>query len=394
MSNEQYSPQASPEPAPKQTPLTCATAAPLMVFYACDEVSDAEKTQLDAHLAACAECSAQLRQERQLLDALSAAVQPADLLDGAGVLLAQCRSELSEKLDEIAAPAPKERWQPFGWARRWMALRPAWSAAVLVVFGVTLGTQLIPWLETANDVAGPAVNVLAAPKISDEQLSRLGVSGIRFSPSTDAASANIQLHLNAQQPIVLTGNVDDPDVRKVMTFMLESGERFNVDTRLDCLDGLKPRSADAQVRKTLLDAAHKDQSAAVRMKALESLRDAAQQEDVRDAVLDIVAHDPSSGVRIGAVNLLVRSVEQDARPQVAAGENGTLPAEQRADAQSDAETRPSGALLPANIDMDALSVSTMRVIRALEECQQKDPSRDMRSRCAAALRQIGVRPQP
>lgn len=379
MSQEQQFPERTPE----QPPLNCHTAAPLLVFYACDEVSDAEKVLLDAHLASCTACSEQLRQERQLLDALSSAVQPADVLDTAGVLLAQCRRELTEKLDELAAPAPKERWQPFGWVRRWMALRPAWSAAALVVFGVALGTQLIPWLETANDVAGPAVNVLAAPKISDEQLAQLGVSGIRFSPSTDAGSANIQLHLNAQQPLVLTGNVDDPDVRKVLTFVLASGERFNVDARLDCLDGLKPRSGDVQVRKTLLDAAHKDQSAAVRMKALESLRDAANKQDVRDAVLDIVAHDPSSGVRIGAVNLLVRSVEQDAQALIPTAEGMAAPVEQA--------NGPQGSgFVDANAD--AANASTLRVIRTLEECQQKDPSRDMRSRCAAALRQIGVRP--
>ena len=46
----------------------------------------------------------------------------------------------------------------------------------------------------------------------------------------------------------------------------------------------------------------------------------------------------------------------------------------------------------AEANADAADASTLRVIRALEECQQKDPSRDMRSRCAAALRQIGVRP--
>jgi hypothetical protein len=380
MSHAEHTPEQFPEP----TSLTCEAAAPLLIFYACDEVTDAEKTLLDAHLASCPACSEQLQQERQLLDALITTVQPADVLDTAGVLLAQCRSELAEKLDELAAPAVKERWQPFGWVRRWMALRPAWSAAALVVFGVALGTQLIPWLETANDVAGPAVNVLAAPKISDEQLSQLGVSGIRFSPASDAGSANIQLHLNAQQPIVLSGNVDDPDVRRVLTFVLESGERFNVDARLDCLDGLKPRSGDAQVRKTLLDAAHQDQSAAVRMKALESLRDAAQQQDVRNAVLDIVAHDPSSGVRIGAVNLLVRSVEQDAQGPAAAAEDTAAPAEHADDPQN------SAAFAEANAD--AADASTLRVIRALEECQQKDPSRDMRSRCAAALRQIGVRP--
>ena len=52
-----------------------------------------------------------------------------------GTLLAQCRSELAESLDEMAVPAEPEKWQPFGLVRRWMALRPGWSAAGLLAAG-------------------------------------------------------------------------------------------------------------------------------------------------------------------------------------------------------------------------------------------------------------------
>jgi hypothetical protein len=76
-------------------------------------------------------------------------------------------------------------------------------------------------------------------------------------------------------------------------------------------------------------------------------------------------------------------VEQDA-PGPAAAAEGTAAPEHAED------PRKSAAFAEANAD--AADASTLRVIRALEECQQKDPSRDMRSRCAAALRQIGVRP--
>ena len=42
----------------------------------------------------------------------------------------------------------EEHWQSFGWVRRWMALRPAWSGAMLVFFGVLLGAEVIPWLQS------------------------------------------------------------------------------------------------------------------------------------------------------------------------------------------------------------------------------------------------------
>src|SRR5258708_19178674 len=119
----------------------CAEIAPLLVFYACDEVEPQEREQIDAHLATCASCAAQLREEQEMQSALVSAFQPADQLDPSGTLLAQCRSELSELLDDLSAPPLRERWSPFGWARQWMALRPAWSAAALVGAGLVVGPE-------------------------------------------------------------------------------------------------------------------------------------------------------------------------------------------------------------------------------------------------------------
>ena len=351
------------QPAP-----TCAEISELLVFYSCNEVSPEEKSRVDEHLAVCAECQGQLAQESLLLDALNAAPLPADLLDSSGVLLAQCRSELAEKIDDLQALVPQERWQPLGWLRRWMALRPVWSGAALVVFGVVLGTQLLPWWETASDVAGPAVNVLAAPKLSDDQLSKMAVANIHVSSGPGAGTDNIQLHLNAEQPLVLSGSVDDHDVRRVLNFVVSNGDRSNTEVRLDCIDALRTRVNDAQVRQALLQAARKDPSVAIRVRALESLRDAADDDAVRTTILGVLDHDASPGVRIEAVNLLVRAVETDERNSVAGVDE--LGAESAAQSGAD---------------------SVAMLMRALVELAQKDPSRDVRLRSAAALRQLGAR---
>src|SRR5271168_4289927 len=344
----------------------CAEISALLVFYACGETSATEKERIDSHLAKCADCAGQLAKEQLLLESMTELVRPADAVDVTGLLLAQCRSDLAEKLDELAAPVERERWQPFGWVRRWMVLRPVWSGAALVVFGVVLGTQLLPWLETANDVAGPAVNVLAAPRLSDEQLAKMAVSGIRFSPAQDATGQDIQLRLNAEQPMELSGNVNDSDVRRVLTYVVENGERFDTGVRLDCLDALKMRVDDEQVRRALLLAASKDQNPAVRIKALESLRDTSDDGAMRGILLGILQHDASPGVRIEAVNLLVRSLEQEARNGAYAEESG------------------------AGHEEASEEASAAGAIRALADLQQKDPSRDVRLRSAAALRQVGA----
>jgi len=351
--------------------LSCKDVAPLLVFYACDEVTEKERKQIETHVANCKACAAQLTEESDLQEVMVAGLQPADELDSSGILLSQCRSELAEKLDDLSAPPIQEHWRPFGWLRRWMALRPAWSGALLILFGIVVGTQVLPRLQNGNNGDGQAMNVMAKPPLTDDQLSKMRFSGINFSPSTGSGSPDVQLQLSAEQPLVLSGNVQDSDMRRVLTYVVENGERFDAGVRLDCLEALKTASRDQQVRQALIAAARKDQNAAVRMKALESLRDAASDDDVRQALLDALEHDANPGVRVEAVNVLVGSLQH-------------VDTEEMAPEASDA----AQLVRPGRPEEDQ---SVERVVRVLEQLQRRDPSRYVRLRSAAALRQIGPR---
>jgi len=354
--------------------LSCGDVAPLLVFYACDEVSEKERKQIETHVAACAACAAQLTEERDLQKIMVAAMPPADVLDSAGILLSRCRSELAEALDDLSAPPIQEHWRPFGWLRRWMALRPVWSGALLVLFGMAVGTQVLPWMQNNNrgDANGQAMNVTARPRISDEQLSNLVVGGINFPPSSGSGSPDVQLQLRAEQPMVLSGNVNDSDMRRVLTYVVENGERFDAGVRLDCLEALKAASRDQQVRQALISAARKDQNPAVRIKALESLRDAAGDDDVRQTLLDALEHDANPGVRVEAVNVLVSSLQLG-----------------NAEEPGPAVAEATRAVKPLGSQEDDGSVD--RVVHVLEQLQRRDPNRYVRLRSAAALRQIGPR---
>ena len=245
----------------------CAEVAPLLVFYACDEVECA-RARTD-RCASCrsakraAACSAKNRNCKPQFQRVS---QSADAMDPTGALLAQCRSELSEKLDDLEMPKVREHWMPFGWVQRWMALRPAWSAAGLIVFGVAIGTQLMPWLAVRSGgdddrSTAQAVNVTATPRLTDEQLSKMAVAGITFAPAPDAAPGTLQVQVRTEQPLMVVGSVDDDDVRRLLTFVVANGERFDPGTRLDCLDAVKARTDDEHVRKALVKAARTDKNA-------------------------------------------------------------------------------------------------------------------------------------
>jgi HEAT repeats len=125
------------------------------------------------------------------------------------------------------------------------------------------------------------------------------------------------------------------------------------------------------VRQALITASRKDQNPAVRMKALESLRDAASDDDARQALLDALEHDANPGVRVEAVNVLVGSLRRGDTEEVAP--------------RADEATQ---SVKPSREDEDQ---SIERVVRVLQQLQRKDPSRYVRLRSAAALRQIGPR---
>src|SRR5438132_3056372 len=231
--------------------VNCKDIAPLLVFYTCDEVSDRERKEIEAHVANCRACAAQLAEENDLQEAMVARRQPADELDSSGILLSQCRSELAETLDDLSAPPIQEHWRPFGWLRRWMALRPTWSGALLVFFGIVVGTQVVPWLQNGRngDARSQAMNIMAKPPLTPDQLAKITFSGLNFSPSSESGAPNVQVHLNAEQPMVLSGNVEDSDIRGVLTCVVENDERFDAGVRLDCLEALKAAARDQQVRR-------------------------------------------------------------------------------------------------------------------------------------------------
>jgi HEAT repeat protein len=205
----------------------------------------------------------------------------------------------------------------------------------------------------------------------------MAVAVINFTPSPYSGSKNVRVRLNAEQPIELNGNADDSNVRSVLTFVVKNGDRFDSGVRLDCLDALKAHAQDSVVRTALLTAARKDPNPAVRLKALEALHDAGIDGAARQVLLDVLQHDANPGVRVEAVNLLVRSLEEAQQAPVVA-------------APHDPEM-PSTGMIQAGTEASGNDGSIENLMLELQNLQQNDPSRYVRLRSTAALREINAR---
>jgi HEAT repeat protein len=150
-------------------------------------------------------------------------------------------------------------------------------------------------------------------------------------------------------PMNIVGAPDDADVERALTFVLENGQRFDPDARLDSLDVLRTRAADPSVRRSLCVAARSDRNPGVRMKAIEALQGFEGDPAVRQALLDALANDDNSGVRVEAIDLLVNALRS---------------------------TQGSAAADPQTLDV-------------LRDRLHNDPNNYVRLQSAAALRELG-----
>jgi hypothetical protein len=333
----------------------CTQMEDLCVLHACDELNPQERAAVEAHAKACARCADALAREtaiEQLLAHSGNRQEPSD------IFLAQCRSELAESLDDVtekrAEPSWLDAFRPARLFARAFVGHPAWSAALLVLFGVTLGAAFSYW-RPQSPAPAPAFTVSARPRISDQDLQNMNLGSVSYAADNGSGQPGVELHMTSDKPIVLSGSPDDTEVKRVLTFVITNGQRFDPGVRLDSLEVLRTRASDSDVRKALCAAARKDSNPGVRLRALESLRGVDLDDQVRMTLLEALTRDDNPGVRVEAINLL------------SAGARA--------------------------LNGQGSSKSEDELVRVLRDHMERDPSNYVRMQSAAALRDIGPRRQ-
>ena len=405
--------------------VSCSDFEELAVLYATGELSDEDRSAADAHAAGCATCLAVLQSEIALQESVAARVRASatDKLDGAEFLLAQCRSELAEALDDDGARAGTgavSGWRAWlspsrgrvWWAatfRRALAFHPGWSTAALLVVGTlggTFGGTMVRGWYRATSLplsARPVLTVSAAPRLSDQELETMGVEGIRWEPQDGGTRAHVEVRLRSERPVVVQGSADDGEIRRLLTYVLAHGQRFDPSMRLDSLDVLRTHISDPQVRAALCEAALRDEDPAVRLKALEALRGLGTDASVRQAMLGALAADGNSGVRIEAINAIDAAIDAaidgttnglmasfDGSPDGSGDRSGYASA-----GDNQVGTRagsPAGPRLGAGLSTGLLNAQALDILRDRE---RNDPNNYVRLRSAAVLgRLASVQTEP
>ncbi len=337
----------------------CETYAERMYLLAADELERPEAVEVETHADSCAECGAFLMEHRQLMEALAEAPRPEPTAD----LLATCRANLTDALDEAEAAKSHSGWR--GWLdalmpSQWLVMHPAAAAVLLIFLGFTAGAFYPRWFGHAivtppPSPAAPSVSPEAmnstpgAAPLDDQYLRTADITGINWEPSGDDAPPEVQVHMKSPQGMVVQGTPANDDVKRVLLYVLHNNQRFAPDVRINSVEMLKTRAADEDVRQALCQVLRSDQNAAVRLKALEALDTTQPQEVVQQTLMTALVEDGNPGVRIEAINTL--------REMLAKGQVTSDP----------------------------------RLLEVLHERAQKDPSTYIRLQSAAMIQDLGPR---
>jgi hypothetical protein len=303
--------------------LRCEEIEQFAVLYACDELDSAMRAALEAHTAQCLVCAAVVSRETRLHQEIASFDQPADSLDRSGLLLAQCRSELSEALDDQQALTNQPGWRAvFSPAAWWTVLRdtlvyhPAMSMAALVVAGFLAGVggqrlRVTPPM-SPRPVTTVSATATPTPKLTEQQLQSAGSANVAWVTPSGSRTPKVQVQLMSQAPMNIVGPPDDADVQRALTFVLANGQRFDSSARMDSLEVLRTRCADPEVRRTVCGAALSDGDPGVRIKALEALQGFEQDPEVLQTLVGALQNDDNSSARVEAIHLLFNALRAEA----------------------------------------------------------------------------------
>jgi hypothetical protein len=214
----------------------CEEFAPRLMLFVAGELDASEIADVNEHLQHCSGCNLALAQEQEMLALLASRHTEPD-----AALLASCRAGLEDGLDQQEERSWLGRTIGALLPASWISPQPAWSAALLVLIGFSVG-MLGPRLLrnsagkvdrnsslASNNATGAVQGVVNADPasasspsagLSSLDMRTASVAGINVSPAEDNQPPQVQLQLNARQPYTVRGTVNDDDVKQMLMYIL------------------------------------------------------------------------------------------------------------------------------------------------------------------------------
>lgn len=265
--------------------MNCPWVKSQITLYVFEELGDADRVEVQQHLARCQDCARAAEAEKQLRRWMD--LRPRG--EPSAALLAQCRAEFSEAL--AAEPArPSRVWGLL--AASFSGLRLQWQASLAVLL-LSLGFALGSFWGAQRKPA--ALSRDDSPEFSEANISN--IDSISAAPN-----GGLEITVDTTRRRVLAGSVDDPRIQRLLVYALRN--YYNSGIRLESIEALKNRTSDDQIRAALVAALRSDRNPGVRLKALEALKGFEKDAQVKKALTDVLLTDGNPGIRIEAIDQL------------------------------------------------------------------------------------------
>lgn len=262
--------------------MNCSEARKEIPFYCYGECAPETEERVEAHLAECGECRAELERHRAFLEAMDERAEPTD----AG-LLAQCRADLRNRV-------AVETERPRGWLDRIFEIS-RWHIPMRIPVGA-MALFALGWFAARytpmqfGGISGMSKASMAEPMFTTVR-----------SVEPDG-SGKVQIAVDDIRRRVLSGSLDDPHIEELL--LNAAREESNAGVRVESIGVLQGSADSEQVRSALLDRLRHDPNAGVRLKALDALKPYAGDEQVRKTLAEVLLKDDNPGVRVQAIDLL------------------------------------------------------------------------------------------
>ena len=269
-------------------------------LYIYDELTDAERHEVEQHAERCAACKQELAAAGDFKMTMSAVA----IEEPSPNLLAASRMRLQEALETAHQ---SNGWSRFafdfaGWLQQ-VKLAPALTVALLI-FGFAGGVMTTyAMLRKGGPVSIPG-NAAGVTQPSEAAIA--SISGITQEPGSN----KVHINYSTLTPAQAEGSLDDPAIQQLLLFAARNNTNSGV--RMDSVALLTQKPEDSKVREALIYALRYDKNVGVRLKSLEALKPYVKEDmRVRDAMLEALMGDSNPGVRTQALNV-IRQVKQDA----------------------------------------------------------------------------------
>jgi len=261
-----------------------------------EELAEADKPGLEAHLSACEACKHVFEEEKGLHYVLTEDTAAWDLPSD---LLVESRSQLANELDRIEQKRAWWRLPTFSVVFTPMRLL---ESAALVAMGLALGVYVSNQQHATRQMAN------ATPSQESQIISSIPANGSVSNlhvVSSNPSTGQVELAGEIVQPLRMEGTLNDDTVRQVLLNAL--GDVSNSGSRLRAVEVLAPQAHDQRVRTALIQALISDDNPGVRLHALQGLKQFAGESEVRSAFMSSVENDLDAGIRVEAIDALTRS---------------------------------------------------------------------------------------